>query len=328
MIEMISNPYAVKDVTRINQMREYEDMSIYIRSESDTYWTGYINYKYSDKYAAILSCCAGRDLQSPHCYGIKEILMKILDGKYNIILKNLNLETVSNRLDDRLKADLWLYQNPVKLLEKNNANKNKDGRNSLSVCMICEQIFNTNDKESDEIKLHPCKVLNSTDIININSLRCQEHVAKKIETLNPDQHEIFDCILLKKNMILFAAGGCGKTHIIKLVNLFLRQNMSHDHVIVVAMLSNIAGEINGKTLYSYFRLGIIDPHIEGKYVYSNNPNIEAFIKEKFTGSSGISRILKIQVAKIIIIDEVILFFLFLFIFSDYSLIEVFMLRIL
>jgi hypothetical protein len=53
--------------------------------------------------------------------------------------------------------------------------------------------------------------------------------------------------------------------------------MSHDYVIVVAMLSNIAGEINGKTFYSYFKLGIIDPNIEGKYVYSNNPNIPKLV---------------------------------------------------
>ena len=326
LIEMISDPSAVKKISRINQIKEFVEISQYLTSISGSFWSGYVNYKYSNSYASLLSCFAGRNLQSPHCYGTKEIMMNSLNDKYNLILTNLRIEKDSKALDDRLKRDEWLYKDPLKILAKKSARKEKDRQNSSLFCMICEQVLNTNDKESPVIELHPCKDLNRTDIIDIQSTRCQAYIAEKLDSLTRDQHEIFDSILAGKNLILLAPGGCGKTHVLKLAYLFLRQKRGQSHVILVAMLNNIAAEINGRTFNSYFGLGIIECEKEGKYVYCKNPDFEAFIAEKFLDGSGASRLLEIQAAKVLIIDEVI--FLFTFLFSDYNLIEVFKLRIL
>lgn len=317
LIEMVSTPFSGIQLSRVNQITEFEEQIKSVISVISNFWSGRQRYKYSKLYANFISVAAGRNLFSPFCYGAQEILKKILNGNYNRILKNLGLENISNKLYNTLAADQWIYDNPLMILSEKSASLTSVDNDPSSICMICKHVFNTSDKESDVIRLHPCSNLNYTDLVSIHSFRCQKYVASQLESLNPDQRSILDTIMAEKNVILLAAAGCGKSHILKLINLIFRQRISKEAVILLAMFNNIANDLSGSTVHCFFKLGILNPLEEGLHVFRDVFDIEEFVKEKFSDISGAKRILEIKHAKVLIIDEVIFFLEFsTFIFSQ------------
>jgi hypothetical protein len=328
LIEMVSTPFSGIQLSRSKQITEFEEQMQSVISVISKFWSGRQRHKYSKLYANFISVPAGRNLFSPFCYGAQEILKKILNGNYNRILKNLGLEKISDKLSKILEADQWFYDNPLMILNKKNASPDFVNNDPSSICMICKHVFNTSDKESDVIRLHPCSNLNCTDLVSIYSYRCQKYVVSQLESLNPDQRSILDTIMAKKNVILLAAAGCGKSHILKLINLIFRQRISKEAVILLAMYNNIANDLSGSTVNSFFKVGVLDPLKEGVHVYREVLDIEEFVKEKFSDSLGAKRILEIKHAEVLIIDEVIFFLEFSLLYSHNSSIEVFKLRIL
>lgn len=304
LVEMVGEPDSVKTVNRVDQLIEFEEILKALISVVSTFWSGKILYKNSLSYSSLLSIFAGRPLFSPFCHGIQEILQNTLCGEQDVIYDNLKINTQSKALAKKLENGRWWYENPLGLLKSHSSTTNNFKNDKSSMCMLCYHVFNTNNKESDDIKLHPCKVLDHTDIENTDSVRVQVHLAKEIASLNPDQRSILEAVLAKKNVILVAAAGCGKTHLLKLIAMIYQVRVSPQYVIVTALFNNIALDIHGVTFNSFFKLGILSPNLEGVFAFDKDHNIEEFIRTKFNDLEGFSKLSRIRNASLLIIDEV------------------------
>ena len=314
LVKMLGTPDSVKNLDRIEQIMEFEEISKTFLSAVTTFWSGKVSYKLSLLYSSILSIYAGRNIFSPYCRGIQEILKNSLPDKVDDIYEKLNIRLISLALDAALESRRFYYDNPMSLLALHHGPKKISKNDKTSMCMICNRLFETNDLQSDDIKLHPCRRLDHQDVERANSVRVEKFLAEQICSLNPDQRNILEAILTKKNVILVAAAGCGKTHVLRIIALILKTRISIDAVILTAMYNNIANDIDGNTFHSFLKLGLIAPSLEGSYVYNTDHNIKGFVEKKFSDAQGTLRLQEIRKARIFIIDEVTYFFIFAFLF--------------
>jgi energy-coupling factor transporter ATP-binding protein EcfA2 len=177
-------------------------------------------------------------------------------------------------------------------------------------------LFSSGIIKSDEINFHPCVPclikdvrvnvrVRDEDIISIHDKRVTAYIRKSIDSLTPDQSNILSATVAKKNIIVVAPAGSGKTHVLKIINVIYRLHLGSASVIVTAMFNIIATSIHGKTLHSFLKLGCATAATVGRYIYNENSDLNDFILECYKDPRDMERLEHIRRAVIMIIDEVI-----------------------
>jgi hypothetical protein len=311
LFEMVGTPSLVKKSSRLDTLVEFGELLLQLRTLIASFWRGSIRMNGSNSYAPCLSICAGRNLITPYCYGIQELLKEKLQGKRESIYANLKIEEDSVELCKLMQKNRIFFDDPLRLLNifKDTSNKNSIDYDRTHICMVCHQLFSSGNMESEEIKLHPCRPIRDDvrdkDVIGIHNNRVSVYIRNSIDSLTPDQSNILSATVAKKSVIIVAAAGSGKTHVLKLINVIYRRYLNPFSVIMTAMFNIIATSINGKTFHSFLKLGCATAATVGRYIYDENSDLNDFVTECYKDPKDFERLEHMRRAEIMIIDEVI-----------------------
>ena len=183
------------------------------------------------------------------------------------------------------------------------------------VCRHCWQIFNTNQSAQDEYLSHPCFLTieersNNIDynLISINSPLFYNYLDEIAKDFSPSQKQAAILALDgSHNIWIYGAAGYGKSYITDWIIKYLTAKMGFDKILVCAMTKVSSKLLDGKTLHSIFKLGILTKHIY-QYIHHRGEKLKTavaqFIRIYFNDEEKIRPIL---CALVLVLDEVVQF---------------------
>jgi hypothetical protein len=180
------------------------------------------------------------------------------------------------------------------------------------MCNVCRRIFVSASKNKDwveppSIEDHPCeKIYDQRNLIMLDSSECKTWLNQQKDDLCSEQKEVLNLAIGGENVIVKAPGGCGKTHLARIIMADFACKYGSESYIAIAQTNNAAIVLGGHTINKVHQLGILDPKDVYQFVHQcgsekeMNDRLQEFVA-KYFDTDAKKRL--IRNARMLLIDE-------------------------
>lgn len=273
------------DISISQRLSEFDKSHIELRSYFSTAWKGTKHYFDSVNQCSRLEVGRGRSFFNVFK---KFTIKKLLDNQYTndyykmlLTLNKINYQKSINNFEN-----LWKIENDIvdpKILAKSLLNNcNSD---TTKVCPSCWQMFE-NDSDVDKNYLaHPCVLSvqyrsqlvesnNREKVISIHDQLFKDYLHKIASNFSKPQNEAaILAIEGTSNIWIYGPAGFGKTFVTDWIIKYLVAKLGFKKVLVCAMTKVSSKMLDGKTVHSLFKLGILTVNIY-KYIHHRGKRLK------------------------------------------------------